>query len=172
MHVFLLHGYGGQGVDTSRRILGRAAFLSGLYVQDFTLHPMEWRSQPTLAYVKTSKTPIISHDTPLADFILIFDAALASSALQYAKDSAVALFNSNNRKLPIKKVKSYYLPATGIALANKISFPNTAMLGAFCKVFARLSLRDIKRAMEAEIKEMQSENVASLEEGYRTVKKR
>lgn len=167
MHIFRLHGRGGQGVDTARKILGRAAFLSGFYVQDFTLHPMEWRGQPTTAYVKASKEPIDSRDLPAPDFVLVFDATLAT-ALEGVKEETIAIFNAE-KPLKKKKVKGYYLPATDIALAHlKNAYPNTVMLGALCKVFPKLTLRSIKNATEAELKEP---NTAAIDEGYRSLKR-
>ncbi len=174
MHVFRLHGRGGQGIDAARRVLGRASFLSGLYVQDFTLHPLEWRTQPTAAYVKVSKDAITSRDAPQPDYVLILDNTLAGSALAGVKDTTIAIFN-RTEKLPQsikKRVKSYYLPATDIALTHlKAAYPNTAMLGALCKVFSKISLRSIKRAVEIELKEMLPENAAAIDEGFRTVKR-
>jgi len=173
MHVFRLHGYGGQGIDIARKILGRAAFLSGLNVQDFTLHPTEWRTQPTVAYVKASKDTITSRDLPAPDFLLVFDTELAASAIADAKDETVAIFNCGKLTQAVKKkVKSYHLPATDVALANlKSTCPNTAMLGALCKIFNKFTLRSIKRAAEIELKEMQAENAAAIEEGFRSVKR-
>lgn len=172
MHVFRLHGLGGQGVDIARKILGRAAFLSGLYVQDFTLHPFEWRTQPTVAYVKADKTPISSRGLPLPDFVLVFDPSLAASAVADAKPATIAIFNGAVTKSVKKKAKSYHVPATDIALETiKSGYPNTAMLGALCKIFTRLSLRSIKHATEIELGELQAENAAAVDGGFRSVKR-
>lgn len=174
MHVFRLHGRGGQGIDTARKILGRAAFLSGFYVQDFTLHPAEWRTQPTVAYVKASRDAFTSRDLTLPDFVLVFEHGLAATALNDVKEGAIAIFNAGE-KLPksiSRKAKSYYVPATDIALNHlKAAYPNTPMLGALCKAFPKLSLRSIKHAAEIELKELQHENAAAVDEGFRSLKR-
>ncbi len=162
MHVFRLHGRRGQGVDAARKILGRAAFLSGFYVQDFILRSIGPRQ---VAYVKIDKNTILSRDTPEPDFVLSLDASPES--VSNVKDGTIAIFNA--QKPVKKKVRCYYVPATDIALEYKIPYPNTAMLGALCKLFTKLSLRSIKSAAEIELRK--HENMPAIDEGFRGVKR-
>ncbi|MBO3768663.1 MAG: 2-oxoacid:acceptor oxidoreductase family protein [Candidatus Brockarchaeota archaeon] len=53
------HGRGGQGMKTSSRILGTAAFLSGFFVQDFPIYGAERRGAPVVAFTIISKEPIL-----------------------------------------------------------------------------------------------------------------
>lgn len=169
MHVFRLHGRGGQGVDSARRILGRAAFLSGFHVQDFTLHPMEWRTQHTIAYVKVSKEPILSRDVTAPDYVLVFEPRLNAAA--DVKEESIMIYNSE-KPVKSRKGKPFHVPATEIALTHlKAAYANTAMLGALCKIFPKLSMRSIKHAVEIELRELQAENAAAIEEGFRSVKR-
>ncbi len=164
MHVFRLHGRGGQGVNTARKILGRAAFLSGFYVQDFV---MPSAGLQKVAYVKIDKNPILSRDLPEPDFVLGFEAVPDVTA--NVKAETVAIFNSQS---PVKKkIKCYYIPATDIALAHKIACPNTTMLGALCKVFAKLSTRSVKTAAEVELRGVSNENAVAVDEGYKGLKR-
>ncbi|MEM1943386.1 MAG: 2-oxoacid:acceptor oxidoreductase family protein [Candidatus Caldarchaeum sp.] len=53
------HGRGGQGVKTSSRILGRAAFLAGYFAQDSPIYGAERRGAPVAAFTRISHGPIL-----------------------------------------------------------------------------------------------------------------
>jgi len=61
-HVLLkvrFHGRGGQGVKTSSRILGQAAFLSGFVAQDSPIYGAERRGAPVAGFTRISDEPIL-----------------------------------------------------------------------------------------------------------------
>jgi Pyruvate/2-oxoacid:ferredoxin oxidoreductase gamma subunit len=133
---------------------------------------LEWRAQPTIAYVKASKTPFTSRDLPAADFLLVFDTKLSADATADANEKTTAIFNCEKLSQDIKKkVTSHYLPATNIAISTmKNAYPNTAMLGAVCKIFNKFTLRSIKQATEIELKGIGA-NGACIDEGFKCVKR-
>lgn len=53
------HGRGGQGVKTSSRILGRAAFLAGYVAQDSPIYGAERRGAPVAAFTRISHGVIL-----------------------------------------------------------------------------------------------------------------
>ncbi|MEM4573832.1 MAG: 2-oxoacid:acceptor oxidoreductase family protein [Candidatus Caldarchaeum sp.] len=53
------HGRGGQGVKTSSRILGQAAFLSGFVAQDSPIYGAERRGAPVAGFTRISDEPIL-----------------------------------------------------------------------------------------------------------------
>ena len=52
------HGRGGQGAKVASRIVGRAAFLAGLFAQDFPLFGAERRGAPVVACTRASSEGI------------------------------------------------------------------------------------------------------------------
>lgn len=71
------HGRGGQGMKTSSRILGTAAFLSGLYAQDFPIYGAERRGAPVVAFTVVSEEPILERGYIFdPDILLISDETL------------------------------------------------------------------------------------------------
>lgn len=172
MYIFRIHGRGGQGVELASRVLGRAAFLSGFYVQDFTL----WKTEPRIAsltsYVKIDKSPILSKELSEPDFLIVMDKTLLAE-IRDTKSPDVCLVNASEKcGMKKKDVKNYYLNATDIGLETLMKpIPNTAMLGGLCKIFAKIPLRSMKKAVEIEIKQSQKENLLVVDEGFRSVKK-
>ena len=172
MYTFRIHGRGGHGVELASRVLGRACFLSGFYVQDFTLWKQEPRIAPITSYIKTDKTPILSKELTEPDFLLVLDKTLLTDIKDVSK--GIAMFNAPERFGGIKKkdVKNYYLNATDIGLSTMMKpLPNTAMLGGLCKIFEKISLRTMKKAAEIEINRNQKENLAAMDEGFKNVKR-
>lgn len=71
------HGRGGHGVKTAGRIVGTAAFLAGLQVQDSPVYGAERRGAAVTAFTRISDTPILERgliDSP--DLIVIADETL------------------------------------------------------------------------------------------------
>src|SRR3989338_7622960 len=71
------HGRGGHGMKTASRIVGTAAFLDGLYVQDFPLYGAERRGAPIAAFTRISKEPILERGVIAEpDILIIMDETL------------------------------------------------------------------------------------------------
>lgn len=170
---FRIHGYGGQGVATAARILSRAGLLSGLKSQDAAFGD-EW-GEPAVSFVRLSKNDILEKgiiNDP--DYILVFHPDLMPP-LKDVKDGSFIIVNDTEKPAnPIikkKKLRIYYVDATALALsATGRSVPNTAMLGALLKVFSKISMKNLKVSIEAEISERQKENQSAAEEGFKTVR--
>lgn len=58
MEAVRFHGRGGQGAKTASRILGTAAFLSGLIAQDSPIYGAERRGAPVAAFTRIAREPI------------------------------------------------------------------------------------------------------------------
>lgn len=71
------HGRGGHGIKTASRILGTAAFLSGLQVQDAPVYGAERRGAALAAFTRLDTQPIRERGTISdPDFILVADETL------------------------------------------------------------------------------------------------
>lgn len=170
---FRIHGYGGQGVATAARVLSRAGMLSGLKVQDLVFGD-EW-GEPAVGFVRLSKSEISEKgiiEDP--DYVLVFHADLMPP-LKDMKDGSFIIINDTEKPTSLwikkKKLRVYYLDATSLALnSTGKPIPNTPMLGALLKSFSKISMRNLKLAIEAELHEKQKENQLAAEEGFKTVR--
>ena len=71
------HGRGGEGVRLASRIVGRAAFMAGFWVQDFPLFGAERRGAPVVAFTRFSEESICERgyiDRP--DVLVVLDESL------------------------------------------------------------------------------------------------
>lgn len=174
MTNFVLYGRGGQGVETSARILGNALFSSGQQVQDFVISGMELRGFPVSGYVKAEKAAILSKDLPKADFLLVFDLTLPyDRLLKECNEKAIVIFNSKDHvKGTVKKAgfKSYFINANEISYNYlRTVMPNTAMLGALAKIYNKITMKSLKNSIQQ--LPMQHENLQAFEQGFRSVKR-
>ncbi|MFN0052684.1 MAG: 2-oxoacid:acceptor oxidoreductase family protein [Planctomycetales bacterium] len=90
------HGRGGHGIKTAGRIVGTAAFLAGLQVQDSPVYGAERRGAAVAAFTRIDRKPILERgviETP--DLILIADETLLDdrgAAVLAGQESAAAVF--------------------------------------------------------------------------------
>jgi 2-oxoacid:acceptor oxidoreductase gamma subunit (pyruvate/2-ketoisovalerate family) len=168
-----IFGHGGQGVDTARKILGKAALLSGLYVQDFIVTGLERRPTFVYGFVKFDKNPILSKQVEEPDMMIILSKELLNETKRI-KDGGMVIVNSVEKvNMPVKdkKVKAFYVDANGIVVGlSKKSIPNLAMLGAFTKNFDKITMKNMKEAMTEELGDAK-ENAIIFDEGYKNVKR-
>ena len=162
------------------RVFSKACLMSGFNVQGFALIGRGRRVFPVTAFVKIDKSPILSKQVEEPDFYIVFDNTLGLDAKPADakgterisfKEKSIVLFNSPEKmvfpQLKKRKVKSYFVDATEIALNTlKSNTPNTVMLGALAKLFNKVSIKNIKSAMEG----MSRENFAAFDEGCKNLR--
>jgi len=91
-------------MKTSSRILGTAAFLSGLYAQDFPIYGAERRGAPVVAFTVISEEPILERGYIFdPDILLISDETLlldkqTDPTKGVSKESIVFINSSKNKK--------------------------------------------------------------------------
>ncbi|GMV49423.1 MAG: hypothetical protein NBKEAIPA_03213 [Nitrospirae bacterium] len=91
MEAVRFHGRGGQGAKTASRILGTAAFLSGLIAQDSPIYGAERRGAPVAAFTRIAREPIrergvIAHP----DVLCVADASLIEDPTAHVADGVAA----------------------------------------------------------------------------------
>lgn len=94
------HGRGGEGVKLASRIVSRAAFLSGLNVQDSPLYGAERRGAPVVASMRCGDGPIHARGyVEQPDIVVVMDDSLLSqpdaAVLDALSDASVVLVNSS-----------------------------------------------------------------------------
>jgi len=165
MYKIRLHGRGGQGIKLAAHILGRAAFLSGYQVQSFAVYGAERRGAPMTSFVRIDKKEILERDYIFdPDFVICVDDTLDVNEIMegLSKDGFVLINTSKypGHFSPKIKQKIYTIDATKIALDTLgAPIPNTAILGAFVKIFKKIPIETLKKAVQIELKDENKEDL-------------
>ncbi|MFW6266699.1 MAG: 2-oxoacid:acceptor oxidoreductase family protein, partial [Halanaerobiales bacterium] len=139
------HGRGGQGAKTASILLAKIAIATGKYIQAFPEYGPERMGAPVLAYTRISERPIHQHcQVEEADIILILDPTLLRTVDVKGGTSPAAIFIINSivkpdrlrQKLELKEGQNLYTVDADRISREEIGrvFPNTPMMGAFCKI--------------------------------------
>ena len=157
-----------QDVRPAIRILGKAVFMSGFNVQVFNIDDSnEYSYKCSSGLVKADKNPVFSRQVEMADIVLSYDVNSAKDL----KDGGILILNSadriNTTSLKKKKIKVFYVDADGLSIDLKVP-ESVIMLGAFVKVFDKVSLKKMKDIIEMELKK---EYVNAIDVGYKSVKR-
>ncbi len=178
LYEIRLHGRGGQGVVTAANLIAEAAVLEGLESQAIPFFGAERRGSPVVSYVRISDKPIRIHSkVEEPDIVIVFDEKLMSivNVLEGLKDNGILVINSSRKpselNLP-KKVTVVTVNASSIVIKLGLvvaGWPlvNTAMLGAFSRVFKLISLEAFERAIRNHWSGKAAElNIKAMKEAY------
>lgn len=167
-----IHGRGGQGIKKTAQILGRAAYLSGFFTQDFAMYGAERRGAPVTSFVRYDKKPISSRGYVFEpDFIVIIDSTLEmENMLKGMKKNTLVIINTK-AKPNIKG--AHWIDAMKISIQSTGKpIPNTVMLGAFAKL-AEIDIKHmcdaIKKELEKYSDEIVEKNIIACKKGYEMV---
>ncbi len=121
--------------------------------------------------VKAEKAPILSKEYVDPDYYMIFDPSIADPKM--FREGSIAVFNSPAKvvspKLKAKKVKSYFVDATGISMTHiKLNKPAMPVIGTIPKVFGKITMKSIKNSLESE--GLEKSFFTMLDDGYKSVK--
>jgi 2-oxoacid:acceptor oxidoreductase gamma subunit (pyruvate/2-ketoisovalerate family) len=168
------HGRGGQGAVVASKILAKAYFRQGLFVQAFPAFGMERRGAPVAAYVRVDSVPILARgEVAHPDISVVLDPKLLELidvAKGLAPQATIILNYPDSTAAPkFQSVKTTALVnATEIALNNGLGsklapIVNTVILGAYAKVIRQipLELENLVQAIEEVIPGKQGKNVAA-----------
>ncbi len=145
----LWHGRGGQGAFTAARLLGAASsFADGRYALAFPSFGPERRGAPMRAFTKMADEPIGDRSAiSRADYVVYLDDTLFGDGWESElKPGGIAVVNTTSA---FDDPRIVSIDANGISQAELgRPIPNTALLGALCAVCDRVSLDDVKAAIE------------------------
>ena len=174
-----LHGRGGQGAVVASKILAKAYFKQGLFVQAFPAFGMERRGAPVAAYVRVDSAPILARgEVAHPDISVVLDPKLlelVDVAKGLAPQATIILNFPDSTEAPkFQGAKTTALVnATEIALSNGLGsklapIVNTVILGAYAKVVRQipLELEKLVQAIEEVIPSKQDKNVAAACEAF------
>ncbi len=180
------HGRGGQGAKVASRVLGTAAFLDGLFVQDFPLYGAERRGAPITAFVRISDEPITERGVISdPDVVIVMDETLLMDPralpLSGLKRGGAVLINSPRSPEEVKTehgiggVRVLVLDMTKISLEVLGEPILSTLAGAAAAKIANISEDSLKEALERELsgiveeKEELDRNVEAATLSFRSV---
>jgi len=174
-----LHGRGGQGAVVASKILAKAYFRQGLFVQAFPAFGMERRGAPVAAYVRVHTAPILARgEVAHPDVSVVLDPKLLDLidiAKGLASEAIIILNHPDQSSAPkFQDVGTVVLVnATEIALNNGLGsrlapIVNTVILGAYAKAIRQipLELENLLQAIEEIVPSQREKNVIAARQAF------
>ncbi|OGQ78563.1 MAG: hypothetical protein A3F90_01030 [Deltaproteobacteria bacterium RIFCSPLOWO2_12_FULL_60_19] len=159
-----IHGRGGQGARLASRIIGRAGFLAGLYVQDFPLFGAERRGAPIVACARLSRDPIETRGyVEEPDLVVVMDDTLLqenyTQILGGLRAGAGVLIDdrSNQRPLPATAPGVFFISINLSGIARRVIGRDTRSAvvgGAAAKFIPEITADILTAAIRAELAEV------------------
>lgn len=155
MPSFSVFGRQRRDVELFARVFGKAALFSGFSVHAFPGANRERNGAVSSAYIRVEKGAITTKEVPeTPDFCVLLD---SSVSVKLCGKPGTVIINTT------KKTKDRSINASAIDVRR--AFP--AMLGALLKAYGKVSLKNVKTAME---QEGEKEAYAAIEAGYKIMK--
>ncbi len=181
MQEIRFHGRGGQGTVLASIALAKAFFQAGFWVQTFPVFGSERRGAPVEAYLRLDTSKIyVRSNLYEPDDVIVQDPRLLQivDVTKGLKPGGWILLNSPDLPENIERFKGFRLAcvdASRIALEHGLGgktqpITNTAMMGAFAKLFGLPPLDAVIAAIEREMPIKIAENVAAARAAYEELK--
>ncbi len=176
------HGRGGQGSVIASKILAKAYFRQGLFVQAFPAFGMERRGAPVAAYVRIDAESILERgEIANPDVSVVLDPVLLEmvDVIEGLGPNGTVILNDAGAGAPKRLGDTFNLAAVdanGIAvrhgLGSKLApIVNTVVLGAFARVIEnpRVELDHLLKAIEEGVPVKPERNAAAAREAFENV---
>ena len=167
------HGRGGHGTVRGCQTLVKAFVEDGKYAQFIPAFGVERKGSPVYGYLRQDEKAIrYNCEVYYPDIIVVSDYTLLKTidVFKGAKNNSLFIINSPKKPVDIKTpdgIITATVNATDIALETiRVDIPNTAMLGAICKMFDAIN-RDILRSRI--VGTFGEANGAAFDNGYKRV---
>jgi Pyruvate/2-oxoacid:ferredoxin oxidoreductase gamma subunit len=151
----------GEENETATHLIAKTCFLSGFYVQSFSL--------PRAGYVKFDKNPVVSRQEEFSDFLIVIEDPTPEHCLKFAREKSVVIINAKEKpKLPAAKkrrLKVCSIDASGIPARERSKVLAAALLGALIKNCNKITTKAARHAIGDD-----REMFLALDEGFRNVK--
>ncbi|MGD0056481.1 MAG: 2-oxoacid:acceptor oxidoreductase family protein [Methanomassiliicoccales archaeon] len=172
-----MHGRGGQGAVVASEMLARAAVKDGMHASAFPFFGVERRGCPVTAYCRIDDKPIRIHAGIYEpDYVIVLDPSLMSlvDVFQGLKPDGKILINTTRTREELKikpPNKMVTVDATGIALKRGLGsetapIVNTAIIGAFVKMFPKISIGSLLESVKAAAPAKKEDNAAAAKDAY------
>ncbi|MEK6624194.1 MAG: 2-oxoacid:acceptor oxidoreductase family protein [Bdellovibrionota bacterium] len=178
-----IHGRGGQGGVVSSKILALAFHADGICPQTFPKYGVERRGAPAAAFVRLSQNHTL---IPLRceiyhpHHLIVLDETLLqlSDTLAGLVPGGWIVVNSTKPPNAFKELNQKFkvasIDVTSIALKRKLGtelapIVNSAILGAFAKIFQSPTIESLEQAIHKMIPSKQKENALAAREAYEQI---
>ncbi len=175
------HGRGGQGAVIASKVLARAVFREGRYVQAFPAFGVERRGAPVVAFTRIDDAPItIRCEIYRPHHLIVLDHALTETVDVTAglREGGWIVINSSvgpERFDYAPRFRVATVDASAIAAAHGLgsaSAPivNTAILGAFARATALVGIDAVCEAIRESVPVKPEPNVAAARQAWEAVR--
>jgi 2-oxoacid:acceptor oxidoreductase gamma subunit (pyruvate/2-ketoisovalerate family) len=176
-----MHGRGGQGAVVASEMLARAAVRDGMHASAFPFFGVERRGCPVTAFCRIDDKPIRIHAGIYEpDYVIVLDPGLMAlvDVFQGLKPEGKILINTTRSRedLAIRAHnKVVIVDATGIALKHGLGsetapIVNTAIIGAFVKMFPKISIGSLLESVREAAPVKKEENASAAKDAYEITK--
>ncbi|MCJ7518033.1 MAG: 2-oxoacid:acceptor oxidoreductase family protein [Methanomassiliicoccales archaeon] len=176
-----MHGRGGQGAVVASEMLARAAVRDGMHASAFPFFGVERRGCPVTAFCRIDDKPIRIHAGIYEpDYVIVLDPGLMAlvDVFQGLKPEGKILINTTRSRedLAIRgHNKVVTVDATGIALKHGLGsetapIVNTAIIGAFVKMFPKISIGSLLESVREAAPVKKEENASAAKDAYEITK--
>ena len=178
-----MHGRGGQGAVVASKILAKAYFKQGLYVQAFPAFGMERRGAAVAAYVRVDSSPALARGEIVnPDVCVVLDPKLLEMVDVTAglAPGAPIVLNYAEGQVPRDLFGRFTLAlidANQIAVEHRLGsrlapIINTVVLGAYLRAVDEPPLRadTLFQTIEEGVPAKKQENAAAAREAYERVR--
>lgn len=180
MKEFRFHGRGGQGTVLASIALAKAFFAAGYWVQTFPVFGSERRGAPVEAYLRLDIAKIYLRSNIYApDHVIVQDAGLLAflDVTRGLKPGGWILLNTPGLPADLKPFAGFCLAcidASAIARTHSLGsktqpITNTAMMGAFARLFTNPPLDAVLQAIANEVPIKIDENIAAARAAFDAV---
>ena len=155
-----IHGRGVQGGVTAAKLLARAAFKEGKWVQAIPFFGAERRGAPVKAFARLADEPILIRSQVYnPDYVIVLDESLLElvDVTEGLKKDGIIIVNTRKKpeEINIKQGRLATVDASGIALELQLlvaGLPvlNTTMLGAFARATEQVKLESVVEVIRQE----------------------
>jgi pyruvate ferredoxin oxidoreductase gamma subunit/2-oxoisovalerate ferredoxin oxidoreductase gamma subunit len=174
------HGRGGQGTVLASIALAKAFFQAGYWVQTFPVFGSERRGAPVEAYLRLDESKIyVRSNVYEPDNVVVQDLRLLQlvDVTKGLKKGGWILLNASELPADTERFKGFKLAcvdASRIAGEHGLGaktqpITNTAMMGAFARVFGTPPLEAVTSAIRAEMPAKIEANMAAAGAAYGAV---
>lgn len=182
MQEIRFHGRGGQGAVIGSEVLAHAFFHENKFVQAFPAFGVERRGAPVTAFCRIDEKMIyLRNQIYQPDHVVVLDPSMLGTVgiTQGLKPSGTVLINGKQAPDDFKKLLGgqfsiYVIDAAAVAVEQGLGSPanpivNTAILGAFAKVTALLTLASIEHAIDETVPIKKVNNIKAARSAYERV---
>jgi len=171
-----LYGRGGHGVVVASHILAHAYFLAGYEVQAFPMFGPERRGTPVQAYVRVDTKPVRKRchiSNPTEVILLHADSEILKSLNPelVVVDTGVVLPKTWGGKRKVWVCDGMIIASKCHLGSELVAVPNTALLGAYCRVAGRFKKKTLYEAIGEILHKHAKDNIKACSMGYQNVRK-